>query len=165
MVSGTDIRRNCSSRLFRSMGRFFVIAAIVVGCTTGAADHDPAPGSSGPFYPYLGATNGTAVEFAVRVNGGSLSPLPAGGDLQLPVPSLPAPPWHVELLSPSHRVLLAIDVPASDVWRPMPTGEGQEVRGDAAFVYLSCGRVDLYYGPPALGPAVQSPTGSPGDCD
>jgi len=49
-----------------------------------------------------------------------------------------------------------------DVWATTgPNGEGRE-KGDGVRVDLSCGRLDVWSGPPMIGPAPG--TGSPGDC-
>ena len=164
MVSGTDVGTRNIRRAAHIL-TLLLCCVTALGCSTGASSSASPPTSAAAFYPYLGATNGTAVPLTVRINGGEAHSLGADGQLQLTVAALPPPPWHVVASTPSDRVVLVLDVPAADVWRPRPTGEGQEIRSDAAFVFLSCGRVDLFYGPQALGPMAPSPAGSPGDCD
>jgi hypothetical protein len=151
-----------------AVGALALVVALGACASMGAPSNEPpssAGQSAGPFYPYVGVTNGTNIPLNARVNAGTPAPVAAGAQLELLVPELPAPPWHIEVLSPSGRVLVVLDVPAADVWRAPPTGEGQEIRGDAAMALLSCGRVDVFYGPPPIGPAGGGPAGSPGDCD
>ncbi len=146
------------------MGRMTIIILIlslsVVACSAVGNGM-----SAGPFYPYLGATNATAKELTLVVNSTIQTTIAPQSGVEIPVTELPAPPWSAVLLSPSGQQLLSLDVPAADVWRARPTGEGQEIRSDAAFIELSCGRLDLFYGPPAMGPAPTGPVGQPGDCD
>jgi hypothetical protein len=123
------------------------------------------PAAAGPFSPFVGITNATTVPITIRANGSVEREVGPGSEVELPIGDLPPPPWSIDALSPTGRVLLSLEVPASDVNRDRPTGEGAEIRGDASFVELSCGRIDLNYGPPALGPAQESPVGRPGDCD
>jgi hypothetical protein len=71
---------------------------------------------------------------------------------------IPAPlPWSVEARSPSGRLLISMTVRPGDV-----DGEGTEQRGTGGRVDLSCGRLDIWSGPPMLGPAPGD--GMPGDC-
>jgi len=78
------------------------------------------------------------------------------------VGDLPPLPWYVEARSESGRVLVSMTVRPGDVFATMyPDGHG-ETRGAAVRADLSCGRLDVWSGPPMSGPAPGS--GIPGDC-
>lgn len=88
--------------------------------------------------------------------------VPAGG-YEGPIKAeLPGLPWNVETRSPSRRVLSSMTVHAGDVWQTAAPNGGWGVKGDAVRVDLSCGRLDVWSGPPMLGPA--SSPGPLGDC-
>jgi len=76
---------------------------------------------------------------------------------------LPPLPWSVETRSPSGRVLSRMTVRAGDASETSLPGGGREVKGDAVRVDLSCGRLDVWSGPPLAGPPPGP--GTPGDCD
>jgi len=79
------------------------------------------------------------------------------------VKDLPRQPWLVEARTPTGRVLSSMTVRPGDVWETtMPDGSTQ-MKGDAVRVDLSCGRLDMWSGPPLLGPAPGP--GKTGDCD
>ena len=76
---------------------------------------------------------------------------------------LPPLPWLVETRTPSGRALSRLTVRVGDVWETNLPGGGREMNGDAVRVDLSCGRLDMWSGPPLLGPPPGP--GTPGDCD
>ena len=76
---------------------------------------------------------------------------------------LPALPWSVAVRTPSGRELTTLTVHEGDVAETSSPGGGGSSRGVAARVDLSCGRLDVWAGPPIAGPAPGS--GSPGDCE
>ena len=76
---------------------------------------------------------------------------------------LPPLPWSVETRMPGGRVLSLMTVQAGDVWETNLPGGGHQMKGDAVRVDLSCGRLDMWSGPPLLGPPPGP--GTPGDCD
>lgn len=76
--------------------------------------------------------------------------------------NLPPLPWSVETRAPSGRVLSQMTVRAGDVSETSLPGGGRQMKGDAVRVDLSCGRLDMWSGPPLLGPPPGS--GTPGDC-
>jgi hypothetical protein len=80
----------------------------------------------------------------------------------MPATSLPALPWAIEARSPSGRVLTSLTVNSGDVWQVTFPDGSVGSKGDAARVDLSCGRLDIWSGPPLAGPAPGP--GSPGDC-
>jgi hypothetical protein len=111
----------------------------------------------------LVVSNETSLDLTLVVNDVAIELLPARTLTSAPASRLPALPWTAEVRLPTGRSLISLVVNAGDVWsRPVANG-GTELHGDAARVDLSCGRVDLYAGPPLLGPAPGA--GSPGDCD
>lgn len=111
----------------------------------------------------LAINNSTTLTVGLVVNGSlvaSLEPnscLGCGQDDAVPASLLPPLPWHVEARSPSNRVLVTLDVHAGDV-----DYESNSAKGDGNRVDLSCGRLDIWSGPPLLGPAPGP--GTPGDC-
>ena len=81
---------------------------------------------------------------------------------------LPSPPWHVVATTLSGRPLTAYDVKPGDVTRTEYGGGSSGQSGKAMRVDLSCGRIDIWSGPPMLGPPHDLMPGrsyAPGDCD
>ena len=111
----------------------------------------------------LAVDNETSLTVSLVVNGtliASLDPSTCLGctdDSVVPASLLPPLPWRAEVHSPSGRVLLSLTVNAGDV-----EYEPSSSKGDANRVDLSCGRIDLWSGPPLVGPAPGP--GSSGDC-
>jgi hypothetical protein len=106
----------------------------------------------------LSAANGTDLAVTLVVNGQSVATMPAhAGSLSIPADRLPQLPWIVEARSPSGRLLTSMTVKDGDV---QVYGNGS--KGAAARVDLSCGRLDIWSGPPLLGPGPGP--GVPGDC-
>jgi hypothetical protein len=110
----------------------------------------------------LSIENDTTIAVTLVVNGKVIETVPAGG-YQDPIKAeLPGLPWNVETRSPSGRLLSSMTVHAGDVWQTtLPNGNGEQ-HGDAVRVDLSCGRLDVWSGPPLLGPAPGP--GQSGDC-
>jgi hypothetical protein len=131
---------------------FSVLAVALAACTTSVS---PSPSPTDRTFPDLGIQNGTTIPVTLLVNGAVLETV-APGDYQDPV-TLPMPslPWRIEARSPAGRVLTSLTV-TTTTYVDWSTGVG-------ARVDLSCGRLDLWSGPPMLGPAPGS--GSPGDCN
>ena len=76
---------------------------------------------------------------------------------------LPSLPWSVETRTRSGRVLSRMTVRAGDVTETALPNGGREMKGDAVRVDLSCGRLDMWSGPPLLGPPPGP--GAPNDCE
>ena len=133
------------------------------GCVgTGGSSSSSAPASPSGTQMTLSIQNGTTIAVALMVNGTVIETVTAGG-YQDPIKAkLPGLPWNVETRSPSGRVLSSMTVHAGDVWQTTDPNGGGETKGDAVRVDLSCGRLDVWSGPPLLGP-VPGP-GQPGDC-
>jgi hypothetical protein len=103
----------------------------------------------------LSISNGTTIPVTLVVNGTVVETV-APGDRQDPITaSLPTRPWTIETRSPSGRVLSTLTVSATD---DISSTSGRAVRAD-----LSCGRLDVWSGPPLLGPTFIP--GPSGDCD
>lgn len=125
-------------------------AGIAAGCQAGAS---PTPTAAS--LPPLSISNQTSTRVTLVVNGSVVETV-APGDRQDPITApLPPRPWTVETRSPSGRVLSTLTVSATDY---ISSTSGRAVRAD-----LSCGRLDVWSGPPLLGPMF-SP-GPSGDCD
>src|SRR5688572_11865973 len=128
------------------------IVALVAAC---APDPTPDPTS----IPHdLVVSNQTNMPVTVVVNGTSVRTVQPDSQETVTVRDLPAQPWSVEARTSAGRVLSAMTVRPGDVWV-----RGNEMKGNAVRVDLSCGRLDMWSGPPLLGPPPGS--GTPGDCN
>ena len=132
----------------RMLGRHWLpVAVVTVAVTVAMGCKASAP-------PGLSIANGTTLTVTLVVNGAPLGTFGPGVERDpIPAADLPALPWHVEARSPSGRVLASMTVRPGDV---------SVTSGDGARVDLSCGRLDIWSGPPMSGPVPG--TGSPGDC-
>lgn len=138
---------------------FVVGVMILVACSTISVPPPSLPASE----MSLGVSNGTTLTVTLLVNGTVIRSFPPGtGSNGIPANELPALPWIVQARSPSGRILTSMTVKVGDVWRTATPNGGVEHKGIAARVDLSCGRLDLWSGPPLLGP-MPGP-GTPGDC-
>lgn len=115
-------------------------------------------GDPDPVTLLLEASNGTTLEVTLVVNGQPVAVVAPGTAGGLTASQLPPLPWSVEARTASGRVLIAFDVDSGDVVRV-----GNQLRGAGGRVDLSCGRLDVWSGPPMLGP-VPGP-GESGDCE
>ena len=125
-----------------------LLCVLIVGCTRGTV---PAASMT------VSISNSTTIPVSVVVNGTAIETLGAGSGAQIPASELPGLPWRVEARTSFGRVLLSLAMHDGDV---AYTADGS--KGVAARVDLSCGRIDLWSGPPLAGPMPGS--GSPGDC-
>ena len=113
--------------------------------------------------PDLNIDNGTELQVTIVVNGLHVETVPPSTVAVLKPESLPELPWNVQALTPTGRELLALVVESGQVLSTNgPNGESQ-LTGSAARVDLSCGRLDIWAGPPLAGP-MPGP-GLPGDCE
>ena len=110
----------------------------------------------------LGVSNGTTLPVTIAVNGTALRTIQPQTEDTILVKDLPPLPWAVEARTSTGRALLAMSVRAGDVWETTGPDGSHELNGDANRVDLSCGRLDMWSGPPLLGPAPGP--GKPGDC-
>ena len=136
----------------RSCARALLAVVLVATCT-------PAP--TGEAHD-LGVSNGTTLPVTIAVNGTALRTIPPQTQETILVKDLPPLPWAVEARTSTGRTLLALSVRAGDVWETTGPDGSHELNGDANRVDLSCGRLDMWSGPPLLGPAPGP--GKPGDC-
>jgi hypothetical protein len=101
----------------------------------------------------ISISNGTTIPVTLVVNGTVVETVPPGGYEDPISAALPALPWSIETRSPSGRVLSRMAVNAGDVVYTTPDANGQSsAKGDAVRVDLPCGRLDVWSGPPILGP-------------
>jgi len=111
----------------------------------------------------LVVSNQTALAITLAVNGIVVRTIPAHRDDLVLVKDLPPQPWAVETRTPNGRVLSSMTVRPGDVWTTNAPDGSTQMKGDAVRVDLSCGRLDVWSGPPLFGPPPGP--GKPGDCD
>lgn len=133
--------------------------ALLAGCSP----FGPTPPAQVASAKDLELSNGTTLAVTLVVNGNVIRTFPRGVRGAVAPRDLPPLPWAVEARSPSGRVLVSMTVRPGDVRETTAPGGGREYRGAGARVDLSCGRLDLWSGPPLLGPAPGP--GRPGDCE
>lgn len=144
-------------------------AAVVVeqvAWSASEATPQPAPSDAVTDVPTLAVGNWTTLRVFVYVNGMDTWVLEPGETIEPITPGmLRALPWHVEATTSTGRVLLTLTVNETDVWHSDtdPPG-GSTAHGVAARVELSCGRIDIWAGPPLSGPAPPA-SFPPGDCE
>lgn len=108
-------------------------------------------------------SNQTALDVTLVVNGRAVRTFPPGAKGAVGVSDLPPLPWSVEARAPRGRVLTSMTVRAGDVSETTKPDGVRILQGAAVRVDLSCGRLDVWSGPPMLGP--MSGPGKPGDCE
>ena len=106
----------------------------------------------------LVVNNGTTIPVQLVVNNTVVRTADARTQIAVPRSELPPLPWLVEARTTTGRVLSSMTVSAGDV-----TESAGAAKGDALRVDLSCGRIDVWAGPPIDGPSPGR--GKPGDCD
>jgi hypothetical protein len=146
--------------LRRTWPAIIAVTALLAACSgPGPTTSTPAAGPETPPAMSLGISNGTTLTVTLVVNGAVIRAFaPQSGADAIPAGELPPLPWSVEVRTLSGRVLVALAVRAGDVWQ-----QGNEQKGVGKRVDLSCGRLDVWSGPPMIGPAPGP--GSPGDCE
>jgi hypothetical protein len=111
----------------------------------------------------LHVQNGSTLPVSLVINARTIAVIDAGaGPKDFELGQLGEPPLDVALLSPTGRVLLSMRVSSHAVSSTVGVDGEVALRGTAARVDLSCGRLDLWVGPPLAGPAPGA--GTPGDC-
>jgi hypothetical protein len=128
---------------------FALLLALVMGCAVPTRTLD------------LTVSNQTTLVVTVVVNGGVLQSVPPG-EVRAILVSGGSVPWAVEARAPSGRVLSSMTVRPGDVSQTTNPDGGRTQRGAAVRVDLSCGRLDMWSGPPLAGP-VPGP-GKLGNC-
>jgi hypothetical protein len=147
----------------RSWAVVAVVAGTLGGCSgAGVPGPSSAPSSPGAMPMTLSVANYTTIPVTLVVNGSVIETIPAGGYEDPVKAGLPGLPWRVETRSPSGRTLSSMTVRAGDVWQTTEPNGNAGAKGDAVRVDLSCGRLDVWSGPPLLGP-LPGP-GQSGDC-
>jgi hypothetical protein len=156
----------------RSLGLALAVAAAVSGCSL-LPRMTPLPvageqpfGVEVPIPPErmrLEMNNGTTSVVVLTVNGGVGRQFGPGSVANLGIAELGQLPWSAEVSTVGGRRLLGLAVNAGDVTITNEGGGQSSQLGDGVRVDLSCGRIDLWSGPPMLGPAPGP--GTPGDCD
>jgi hypothetical protein len=106
----------------------------------------------------IGIANGTSIEVELVVNGSHIRMIPPLTNIEVRAAELPALPWQSGVTTKAGRTLVTLEVRSGAVH---VTSNGSS--GVGARVDLSCGRLDVYSGPPMAGP-MPGP-GTPGDCD
>lgn len=107
----------------------------------------------------IGVVNSTSIEVELVVNGAPIRAIsPHSAPIEAQADHLPPLPWRAVLTTAAGRALVTLDVKSGDVHRSAGNWAGVGRRVD-----LSCGRLDVYSGPPMMGP-MPGP-GVPGDCD
>ena len=113
--------------------------------------------------PPIGVDNATTLPVTIVVNGTVLDTVQPQKHRDIPTAALGAMPWTIEATTPSGRVLLKLVAQPGVVWSTTAPDGSTSQHGAADRVDLSCGRLDVYVGPPLIGP-MPGP-GVPGDCD
>ncbi len=122
-----------------------VTVLLVGGCNTGAVPADQMA---------LNVSNESTMAVNLVVNGAVIETLNPGVADSLPASRLPGLPWAAEVQTAAGRPLINLIVHDGDVGKS---------NGVAHRVDLSCGRIDIWSGPPLGGPAPGP--GAPSDCD
>ncbi|HEY3336798.1 MAG TPA: hypothetical protein VGK16_16335 [Candidatus Limnocylindrales bacterium] len=93
--------------------------------------------------------NGTTLPVDIVVNGTPVAHVAPNSSVALP-PSAAGPrPWEIHVVTrQSRREIVSFEVVGDDVDIDGPEQLGRGTRAD-----LSCGRLDVYVGPPLMGPA------------
>jgi heat shock protein HslJ len=115
--------------------------------------------------PPLSISNNTTLDVNLVVNGAPVGVF-GPGEYHDPITNvtLPELPWTVEARTQSGRVLVSFTVQPGTVSSTAYPGGVSEANGAGARADLSCGRLDVWSGPPMLGPA-PPPSFPPHDCD
>ena len=133
--------------------RLLFAFVFMIACTP------PVPGQARD----LEVSNQTDLDVTIVVNGSVVRTFPPGAKGAIRVSELPPLPWTVEARAPRGRVLTSLTVRAGDVSETTQPDGGRSSHGAGTRVDLSCGRLDMWSGPPLLGPAPGP--GKPGDCE
>jgi hypothetical protein len=143
-----------SGRGIVALGRGIVLAGLVGACGLVPSLGAPAARPVG-----VEVSNGTDLEVTLVVNGKDAWLVPAHGQTPGPITAdiLGPLPWTVEARTSTGRLLTSMVVHDGDVQYLE-----NSTRGVAKRIDLSCGRLDIWAGPPLAGP-MPGP-GVPGDC-
>lgn len=117
----------------------------------------PSQAASSDPTPELKYSNQTSLDIHVIVNGTDLATLAPTTGGSIDASAMPTLPWSIVAQTSGGRVLASFLVKPGDV-----VSSGGAQRGVGVRVDLSCGRLDLWSGPPLGGPAPGP--GNSGDC-
>lgn len=136
-----------------------LLRSVVLAGLLGACGLIPGSGTYNGRPVGVDVSNETTLRITIVVNGVIVRDFAPGEATQTPITAevLGPMPWQVEARTPSGRVLLTLLVHEGDVWSGPDENHGVAKRID-----LSCGRLDLWAGPPLAGPMPLP--GVPGDC-
>ena len=139
----------------RHILRIFAAGAFVASvCGCGSQSSSNLPLSDRPPTTHaVQINNGTDLMISVKVNGSEVASVNPRTNVAVAQDDLPPTPWTVTAHTPSHEVI-SFTVPSL-------TGVGNNF-GYGQALTMSCGRLDVFVGPPLLGPAFVSP--QPSDC-
>jgi hypothetical protein len=140
-----------------------LLASLLAACRPGSASAPDDAARVPADELTLGIQNGTSLDVALVVNGLLVGVYPASSGEEITAAQLPALPWDIEARTQAGRILAELTVREGDVWSRQNADGGTESNGVGVRVDLSCGRLDIWSGPPMIGPAPGP--GSPGDCD
>jgi hypothetical protein len=145
----------------RRRTRFLGLVAAILVLGSAAACGVPRPTAS--TFPDLSVSNQTSLTVVVSINGTPVDAVPPHEERSFPANGLPPLPWAVRAATLNGRPLIDLTVSPGDVFSTTnPVGSTTQ-RGDGARLDLSCGRLDLWVGPPMSGPPPGP--GAPGDCE
>lgn len=141
---------------------FASAASLVVGCGQGGLTGTPSVGgasavpsaSNSTSAVRLSIANETTISVTLVVNGTVIETVPPETRQEFVPGPLPPLPWTVEARSPSGHTLTTLEVHSA---AEVSSNFGRAVRAD-----LSCGRIDIWAGPPLAGGPFTS--GASGDC-
>jgi hypothetical protein len=142
------------------------VRAVVVGLAATSLLMSLACSGVGPIpstAAHLEISNGTTLVITLAVNGSPITSVGPHSVERISPSRLPPLPWQVEARAASGRVLTSLTVRAGDVQRTTNSDGSTSWKGDAVRVDLSCGRLDVWSGPPLAGPVPGA--GAAGDCD
>ena len=132
--------------MIRRFSGLVLVAFLSAACGQSAAT---------PARPTLSIGNWTSVTITLVVNGRVVESVPPGWVEDPVTAAVPSRPWRVEAQLPNGRVVAMFTILATD--------DISSTSGKAARVDLACGRVDIWSGPPLLGPGSSPDPSKP--CD
>jgi hypothetical protein len=141
-----------------------LVCGVALAGLLGGCGLIPELGGSGARPIGVEVANETDLDVTLVVNGRIIRVVKAHDRTPDPITAdvLGPMPWTVEARSNSGRLLTSMVVHDGDVsYEDLGNGM-RSARGDGARVDLSCGRLDVWAGPPMMGPAPLP--GVPGDC-
>ena len=148
------MRRKLTGR-GRSLATWIALTMVLASCGL------PSQASGAGEFGDLQADNETTLPVTLVINHVAVATIAPGTVGFVPKASLPSMPWHVEARSPSGRILVTFNAEAVDISRTFEANGGA-MSGVGDRADLSCGRLDVWVGPPMAGPAPGP--GLAGDC-